>query len=94
MTTIRRINCKTDNCYLVANGKKAILVDTCSGEGYDTVLAACSGYDLQLVVLTHVHFDHAENAARIAKHFDIPVALESGRSITGTDGPPGTARNH
>ena len=74
MITIQRVNYKTDNCYIVANGRKAILVDTCSGEAYDTVLAECSKYEMQLVVLTHVHFDHAENAARIAKHFDIPVA--------------------
>ena len=75
MNKIHRIKCKTDNCYIVSNGKKAILVDTGSGESYDTVLAECSKYDMQLVVLTHVHFDHAENAARIAEHFNIPVAL-------------------
>ncbi|MBP5655635.1 MAG: MBL fold metallo-hydrolase [Clostridiales bacterium] len=71
MTMIQRIKCKTDNCYLVANGSAAILVDT----GYETVLAECSKYDMKLIVLTHVHFDHAENAARLAEHFNIPVAF-------------------
>ncbi len=74
MNTVHRIECNTDTCYLVSNGKKAILVDTGSGECYDKVLGECSKYDMQLIVLTHVHFDHAENAARLAKHFDIPVA--------------------
>ena len=75
MYKIRLIKCKTDNCYIISNGRKAVLVDTGSGEAYDKVLSECSKYDMQLVVLTHVHFDHAENAAKIAKHFNIPVAL-------------------
>ena len=29
---------------------------------------------MKLIVLTHVHFDHAENAAKLSKHFKIPVA--------------------
>lgn len=73
--TIRRIQCGTDNCYLVAKGSNAILVDTGSAAGYEKVLAECGAYTMKLIVLTHVHFDHAENAARLAKHFGIPVAV-------------------
>ena len=72
---VQRIKGKTDNCYLVTNGSSAMLVDTASGEVYDQVLAECSKYDMKLIVLTHVHFDHAENAAKLAEHFDIPVAF-------------------
>ena len=75
MHTVKRINCKTDNCYLIINENKAILVDTCSEEAYDTVVNECSKYDLQLIVLTHVHFDHAQNAARLSEHFGVPVAF-------------------
>lgn len=75
MSEIHHIKCKTDNCYLVTNGRNAVLVDTASGEGYDAVLAECSKYDLKLIVLTHVHFDHAENAARLSEHFNVPVAF-------------------
>lgn len=75
MIEVKQIKCKTDNCYIVSDNGKAILVDTASGEGYETVLAECEKYDMQLIVLTHVHFDHAENAARLSKHFDIPVAF-------------------
>ena len=74
MAQIHWIKCKTDNCYLVVNGNDAMLVDTASGEGYDKVLEECSRYNMKLIVLTHVHFDHAENAAKLAKHFNIPVA--------------------
>jgi len=72
---IELVNFKTDNCYIVSEGDNAVLVDTTSGEGYDTVLEACSKYNLRLIVLTHVHFDHAENAARLSEHFNIPVAF-------------------
>ena len=75
MHEIQMIKYKTDTCYVVSSGNKAVLVDTSSGPGYDDVLAACSKYDLQLILLTHVHFDHAENAARLAAHFNVPVAL-------------------
>ena len=74
MTQIHWIKCKTDNCYVVENGSDAILVDTGSAICYDKVLEECSKYNMKLIVLTHVHFDHAENAAKRSKHFNIPVA--------------------
>ena len=75
MSTITKIKCKTDNCYLISEGRNAILVDTGSSQCLDLVIAECDKYDLKLIVLTHVHFDHAENAAKIADHFNIPVAV-------------------
>lgn len=77
MSTIKQIKCKTDNCYLVINGKDAVLVDTASAPGYEKVLAECSKYNMRAIILTHVHFDHAENAAKLAEHFDIPVGYSS-----------------
>ncbi len=74
MSTVTRIKCKTDNCYLVANGSDAFLVDTGSAICYDKVLEECSKYNMKLIVLTHTHFDHAENAAKLSEHFGIPVA--------------------
>ena len=72
---IQWIKGKTDNCYIASQGKNAILVDTASGESYEEVLKECSRYDMRFIVLTHVHFDHAENAARLSEHFGIPVAF-------------------
>lgn len=74
MSTVTWIKCKTDNCNVVENGSDAILVDTGSAISYDKVLEECSKYNMKLIVLTHVHFDHAENAAKLSKHFNIPVA--------------------
>ncbi|MBO4390276.1 MAG: MBL fold metallo-hydrolase [Lachnospiraceae bacterium] len=64
----------TDNCYLVSKGKDAILVDTSSGQSLQMVLDECSKYNMKLLVLTHPHFDHAENADAISRQFQIPVA--------------------
>ncbi len=75
MSTITRIKCKTDNCYLISEGRNAILVDTGSGQCLDMVIAECDKYDLKLIVLTHVHFDHAENAAALSKRYGVPVAI-------------------
>ena len=75
MTEIKRIKGGTDNCYLVTDGSKAILVDTASRQNSDQVLAECDKYEMKLIVLTHVHFDHAENAALLSKRYGIPVAI-------------------
>ena len=64
----------TDNCYLVINGKDAILFDTSSGAAREKVIEECSRYNLKLIVLSHTHFDHAENAAAISERFSVPVA--------------------
>ena len=75
MTEIRRIKGGTDNCYLVTDGSKAILVDTASKECFNQVAAECDKYEMKLIVLTHVHFDHAENAAELSRRYGIPVAI-------------------
>ena len=75
MTEIKRIKGGTDNCYLITNGSKAILVDTASKQCLDQVIAECDKYEMKLIVLTHVHFDHAENAAELSKRYGVPVAI-------------------
>ncbi len=75
MAEIKRIKGGTDNCYLVIDGGKAILVDTASKQNLDQVVAECDKYEMKLIVLTHVHFDHAENAAELSRRYGIPVAI-------------------
>lgn len=75
MIEIKRIKGGTDNCYLVTDGGQAILVDTASGQNLDQVMAECDKYTLKLIVLTHVHFDHAENAAALSAQYGVPVAI-------------------
>ena len=72
--TITQIKGGTDNCYIVSDGDNAILFDTASGDNLQQVKAECSKYNLKLIVLSHPHFDHAENAEDLSKYFNIPVA--------------------
>lgn len=74
---IKHIKAGTDNCYIVSEGDNAVLVDTGSARSYDKILSEISGYNIRLILLTHVHFDHAENAARISEQLGIPVAFHA-----------------
>ncbi len=75
MIEVVRIKGGTDNCYIVTDEKKAVLFDTASGACLDQVIEHCDKYEMQLIVLSHVHFDHAENAAELSKRYGIPVAI-------------------
>ena len=75
MVEVIRIKGGTDNCYIVTDGKNAILIDTASKPHINSVIEECDKYEMKLIVLTHVHFDHAENAAELSKRYNIPVAI-------------------
>lgn len=75
MSNILRIACGNGNCYLIFNGKDAILVDTCWEKYRQKVLDACEPFQLRLLVLTHGHLDHMENAAFLSRSFNIPIAM-------------------
>ena len=75
MSQIHQIKCGNGNCYIIENGTDGILVDTGKREFLDKVLEACRAYHVRLLVLTHAHFDHAENAAQIANTLGIPIGM-------------------
>lgn len=75
MSEIHRIKCGNGNCYIISNGTIGILVDTGKREFVNQVIEACKLYNVQLIVLTHAHFDHAENAAQISATLGIPIAM-------------------
>lgn len=75
MSLIHRIKCGNGNCYIVENGTNGILVDTGKKEYINKVIEQCKAYHVKLIVLTHTHFDHAENAARIANVLGIPIGM-------------------
>lgn len=72
---IQRICCGNVNCYIVADGKTAVLVDTGREKFRQKVLDACQEFDMRLLVLTHGHVDHVQNAAFLAKALKIPIAM-------------------
>lgn len=75
MSEIHRIKCGNGNCYVIENGTAGILVDTGKREYADKVTEACRAYNVRLIVLTHAHFDHAENAARLSNTLGIPIGM-------------------
>lgn len=75
MVKIERIKCGNGNCYIISEGKKAILVDTVRSKYRSRVLEACKNYDINLIVLTHGHMDHVQNAAFLAKEWNVPIAM-------------------
>ena len=48
--SITHIKGGTDNCYIVSDGKNAILFDTASKENLQQVSDECSKYDMKLIV--------------------------------------------
>ncbi len=75
MTEIKRITCGTVNCYLLESKNKAVLVDTGEAGYEEKVWAACAGKDIRLLILTHGHIDHIQNAAYLAQRASIPIAI-------------------
>ena len=75
METVLRIPCGNGNCYLVSNGEDAVLVDTCRKKYRQRILDACEGYRVRLLVLTHGHIDHVQNAAFLAQVLNCPIAM-------------------
>lgn len=72
---IKRIQVGNGNCYLMINGKDAILVDTAREKGREKILEACRGYHVTLIALTHGHVDHVQNAAFLAEKLQVPIAM-------------------
>lgn len=94
MCKIHRIVCGNGNCYIVEGGDGAVLVDTGKREYLEKVLAACRPYKIRLLLLTHGHFDHAENAAAIAQALGVPIAMhpDDRNLIAGNERQPLSAR--
>lgn len=72
---IKRMEAGNVNCYLLTAGKDAVLVDTGREKYRDKVLGACLDYNVRLIVLTHGHVDHVQNAAYLARWLQAPIAM-------------------
>ncbi|KAE9629463.1 MBL fold metallo-hydrolase [Defluviitalea raffinosedens] len=75
MSIVQRVKCGNGNYYIVSEGDSAILIDTGKKEYLYAVLEACKPYKMKLIVLTHAHFDHTENAAVLSERFGVPIAM-------------------
>lgn len=72
---IHRIVCGNVNCYIVAENGNAILIDTGRKKYREKVLKECRKFSVNLIVLTHGHLDHCQNAAYLADALSVPIAM-------------------
>ena len=75
MADIHRIVGGNVNCYIVADNGKAILIDTGKKKYREKVLEKCKKFHVSIIVLTHGHMDHCQNAAYLANALHIPIAM-------------------
>lgn len=75
MVKIHRIASGNVNCYIVADNDKAILIDTGRKKYREKILERCKKFHVSLIVLTHGHMDHCQNAAYLAETLHIPIAI-------------------
>lgn len=75
MVDIHRVVSGNVNCYIVADNDKAILIDTGSKKYREKILEKCREFHVCLIVLTHGHMDHCQNAAYLADVLQIPIAM-------------------
>jgi len=75
MSQIIEIPCGMVNCYLIAGKDQSVLVDTAGASSRQKVYDAVKGYKVTLIVLTHGHYDHIQNAAYLAGKLNAKVAM-------------------
>lgn len=75
MELIKKIKGGGSNCYLITNKDKSILIDTGRKNRRKSILKACEGYNITLIVLTHGHIDHVQNAIYLSKQLNAPIAI-------------------
>jgi len=75
MSKVERIKCGNGNCYLVSKENNTILVDTSRTKYKDEILELCRTKDVKLILLTHGHVDHIQNAAYLSKELNAPIAM-------------------
>lgn len=75
MCKIQLISCGNVNCYLVTQNNTSILVDTGREKDRDKILKLCEAANVKLIVLTHGHIDHIQNAAYLSQKLNTPIAI-------------------
>jgi len=92
-TTIHRVIGGRSNVFLISKNSRSMLIDTSTGGNFGRLVKRLRDLPvntdtLSALILTHVHFDHAANAARIREQYGVRVIvpeseaalLESGRN--------------
>lgn len=75
MQKITRIQCGSVNCFCIEENGSALLIDAAHTQYIDKVIAVCRDKNIRLIVLTHGHIDHIQNAATLSKMLNAPIAM-------------------
>ncbi len=65
------------NCYLLSNGKNAILIDVGSQPSPIIDFINNASLNLRAILISHAHFDHVEGAYEIKKYFGAPFYMHA-----------------
>lgn len=63
------------NCYLVTQGDSSILIDAGLKGKEKKIEKTCRERNVRLILLTHGHLDHIQNATYLSKQLQVPVAM-------------------
>ena len=63
--------------YIIHGNKESILIDTGTEKYRDKVLNACQRANVRLILLTHGHFDHCQNALYLSKSLNCSVGISA-----------------
>lgn len=77
MSEIIPIKCGNVNCFIISDesDNSAVLVDTGRAACKEKVLEKCRAYNIKLIVLTHGHSDHCQNASYLSDKLGVPIAI-------------------
>jgi len=74
--TVEQITCGMDaNCFILSQGGSAVLIDTGTAKYRDSILQRCREKNVGLILITHGHYDHVQNAAFLAGALGVPIAM-------------------
>ena len=63
------------NCYILKGEKKGVIIDP--GEESNRILEAVSGFQIDLILLTHNHFDHIRALPAVLEATSAKVAIHN-----------------
>ena len=72
---INMISCGMVNCYVIRGEKGDVLIDTGREEYRDHIETWLMNYNISLIILTHGHADHIQNAGYFSKLYNAPVMI-------------------
>ncbi|MDY0043912.1 MAG: MBL fold metallo-hydrolase [Syntrophales bacterium] len=68
------------NCYLVSKGDRFLLIDSGGSGSWNALKEGLGSFEIKKgspisLILTHCHYDHAENAARFRNTYKAPIIV-------------------